>query len=661
MTLQELQAKWTDDCRVIVPDFELYDEDKMEDEILRIRNKNKTDRSVSDFQLVIQVIRALRDDQTQVPTAWWWIKASLTILDDMEAHPWFEMLWWLYIDMQGKREITTLWGSASVSKSAFFAAMVLTTLVVWHGVSHAYITCPYKNSGEDKIFENITKRVKLWQAKPPGWSDELGLTVRLVQGVVSVTNSDGLVSTCELVSLESTASVQGKKRSYLPGRLGGHERTGALILIGDELIINPAACREYLNGAGNLVANNNFMGWVGMNPLPHQVKHADCLQLSAPVDRSMDGMNEHTDFTWKTARGRLVRLCMANSPNRHRDKPVFAYLINKAQAEVAAKGGDHIYAAQVAAWGFGAGMGNGGVLSLDAVNTPEWQGGPVWLKPPVRWMFADIAFGGNDPAGFSAFEAATALVDGKERHLVSCLESDKIHVSRKWTPTQEDIDEFTRLARARGGKPPIDPPLRAGVEIGANALMCLQVLRCAARLGIPKGMVSFDSSMRPDVTQMMREALGHVPWYYHGKRPLREEETSWPLYPPERNPDGTQVGWSDKHMEVISAAWRFAEHLIAEGHVRGLAKVKRGTSELLSRLWVQRAATKTDVQGKKQLPASPMWGETLCLGLTFGVRFCDALPKLNDRAPISDSSVTPFEDDPIFEIRSRRVFRSWTR
>jgi len=659
MTLTELQEKWTADCRVIVPEFELYNEDRMEDEILRIRNKNRIDRSTSDFQLVIQVIRSLRDNQTQVPTAWWWIKASLTILEDMEAHPWFEMLWWVYIDMQGKREITTLWGSASVSKSAFFAAMVLTTLVVWHGVSHAYITCPYKNSGEDKIFENITKRVKLWQDKPPGWAGELNLKIRLVQGLVSVTNGDGLVSTCELVSLESTASVQGKKRSYLPGPLGGNERTGALILIGDELIINPSACREYLNGAGNLVANNNFMGWVGMNPLPHQVKHADCIQLSAPTDRSTDGMNEHTDFTWLTARGRLVRMCMANSPNRHRRQPVFPYLINEAQAEIAAKGGDHIYAAQVAAWGFGAGMGNGGVLSLDSVNTPEWQQGPVWLRPPVRWMFADLAFGGTDPAGYAAFEASNATVDGVSRDLISCLEQDKLPVERKWTPTQSDIDEYTRLAKARGGKPPMDPPLRVGVEVGANSLMVLQVLRAAARLGITKGHVSFDSSMRPDVTQMMREALGHVPWYYHGKRPLSEEQSSWPLYPAELNPDGTRVEWADKHMEVISAAWRFAEHLISEGHVRGLVKVKRGTSELLSRPWVQRAATKTDVLGKKKLPASPMWGETLCLGLTFGVRFCGAIPKLNERAPISDSNIIPFEQDPVFEIKTRRVLRAW--
>lgn len=659
MTLAQLREQWTADCRVIVPDFVLYDDDLMTDEIDRIRNKHGFGREVTDLQIVVQVIRALATARTHVPEAWWWIKASLTMLEDMEAHPWFEMLWWVYIDMRGKRQVTTLWGSASVSKSAFFGAMVLTTLCVWHGVSHAYITCPYKNSGEDKIFENITKRVKLWQEKPPQWSQDLELKIKLVQGVVTVTNSAGLNSTCELVSLESTASVQGKKRSYLPGDLGGHPHTGALILIGDELIINPAACREYLNGAGNLVANNNFMGWVGMNPLPHQVKHADCIALSAPTDRSIDGMNENTDFTWATARGRLVRMCMANSPNRFQEKPIFSYLINNESAAAAARGGDHIYAAQVAAWGWGAGMGNGGVLSLDAANTPEWQGGPVWLRPPVRWLFADLAFGGTDPAGYTAFEGSSATVEGKERYLVSVIEQDKLDVQRKWTPKQEDIDEFTRLSRARGGHPPLDPPLKAGVEIGANALMCLQVLRAAARLNIPKGMVSFDSSMRPDVTQMMKDALGHVPWYYHGGRPLSEENATWPLYPPELNPDGTRVQWSDKHMEVISAAWRFAEHLIGEGHVRGLAKARKGINELLSRLWVQRAATKTDVQGKKKLPVSPMWGETLALGLVFGVRFCGALPRLNERTPISDTDVTPFEEDEIFTIRSRRVLRTW--
>ena len=300
-------------------------------------------------------------------------------------------------------------------------------------------------------------------------------------------------------------------------------------------------------------------------------------------------------------------------------------------------------------------MGNGGVLTLDAVNTPAWQPAPVWATPPHRWAFFDLAFGGADPAGYVCLEGGGALLDGKVVQVVSGVEHEKLHVERTWKPTVDEIDEFVRLARGRGGKA---PELQPGVELGANAHMCLQVLRTAHRLGIPSGRVSFDSSLRPDVTLMMMQCLGSVPWFYSGSRPLKEEEVNWALYPPVTSPDGTPTVWSDMHTQVISAAWRFTEHVIARGNVLGLNKLKKGTQELLSRMWVQRTGTRTDLEGKKQLKISPMFGETLSLGLVFGTRFCGALPQLANERAMSDGAGS-FEDNPLFAIRPRRLAKLW--
>ncbi len=629
----ELERLWTEDCRKIVPDFVLFDEDLMLDELDRIREDlGETSRTMSDLKVIITVLRNKEEEFVNVPTPWLWIYAALIILPDMEDNPWFQTLWWVYEEVRGKREITTLWGSASASKSSFFAAMVITSLVVWHGCSHAYISCPYKNSAEDKIFKEITKRTKVWRDVPPAWATRLGMTISSVNNVATFTDSEGATSSCVLVSLETTAQVQGFKVSRIPGPHKFDPRIGAMIFVGDELIINPSACEEYWNGAGNLVANNNFMGWVGMNPLPHQVKHPNAIMLSAPSKIDVNKLKEHEDFTWRTARGRLIRLCMANSPNRHQQAPVYHYIINHDQARIATEGGDHVRQAQVAAWGWSGGVGNGGVLTLDAVTSPAVQSEPVWADDRrSRWIMFDLAFGGRDPAGYCAMQSGTALINGQPVQVACVIEQALVHVEKRWKPTAAEIEEFTRLAEARGGKAPM---MEVGREMEAAPLMVLQMLRVSDRLGIPKGRVSFDSSMRPDVTVMARDALGHVPWYYDGTRALRDDENAWPLFPPVMKADGTTPKkWSDNHSRVISAAWRFAEHVIAGGHLHNLQSAPKGCQELLNRPWVQ-TGEKVDVLGKKELQTSPIYGETLCLALVFGYRFAGAIPQLASTKPL---------------------------
>lgn len=649
---------WEQDIRRMIPDFELYDHERMTEAIDQAAKNNGMEGS-PDLCVVIDVIRHLEEDNWDVPGAWWWITASLLILEDMESHPWFEAVWWLYQSSRGKRMLNTLWGSASCGKTEVFAAIALTSMIVWHGDAHCYITSPYQNSGEDKIWLALSgRRVAAWVERPPKWAVQMGMTFKYDKSSkeITVKDFDGGVSTASFVSLESAAPIQGKKRERKIGQTRFDPRKGIVLLIGDELILNHAACQKFQQGEGNLVSNNNFMGWVGMNPNPHEVKHVNAISFSEPVGRSVETMNENEDFAWETRRGTLLRFCMANCPNRFKDEPVFDYLINADQVVAATKRGEANVAAMVTAWGWGEGRGNGGVLSQSQVDSPEHQSAPpAWQSAPVRWGFFDLAFGGSDPAGYCCLEHGPALIKGVGLPAISAVEHAKLHVERKWIPTQKDYDDFKIMATARGGKLPEASDFSVGVECGPNPHMCLQVLRTSARLGIPTGKVSFDSSLRPDVTNMMIRALGTVPWFYSGTRPLREEQMSWPMWPPQLMPDGrTLVQWSDKHTEPISAAWRFAESVIARGHLYHLKRVSEGTKELLSRMWEQRSSSRTDVQGKKKLARSPMWGETLALGLVFGVRFCGALPQLANEKAWSDGGGSAFEAHPAFALKSRR-------
>jgi len=94
------------------------------------------------------------------------------------------------------------------------------------------------------------------------------------------------------------------------------------------------------------------------------------------------------------------------------------------------------------------------------------------------------------------------------------------------------------------------------------------------------------------------------------------------------------------------------------GNVHGLNRLKKGTQELLGRMWVQRTSSRVDVEGKKNLKTSPLWGETLSLGLMYGVRFCGALPHLANEKPLVDGMGT-LTDHPAFTIRPRKLARVW--
>lgn len=685
--LPELRELWQADCRKLIPEFELFDFKRMA-RAVEIAAEGIPDGSkLQDIEIIAAVLRNLdeADPAFGVPPVWWWQAASLIILPDVELSPWTQILWWAYYTGKGKRELLTFWGSASSGKSQGFTMIALVNSVIWCGASHVFITCPFKTSAEDKIFRFIKLYTEDWAVRPPDWMKTLELTCVSNKFDICFRDADNRTSNIVLVSLENPASVQGKKSEArffqnedsvskvsimeaevvnladLISRARFLTLVGIVLLIGDEVLQNPTACANLLTAEANLVSNANVLTMTGMNPRSSEVNHPMALELSEPDGRSVESLKENEDYTWPTKRGRLFRLSMDISPNRHAVTPLFPYLINYAQAQAQSKRGNENYLAQSKAWGWGDGAGNGGVLTEAAIKNEAWQQDPIWKSERRRWLAVDLAFGGDDPAGYCCLEAGVCQENGADRSVISAVESDVMKVERNWKPTLAEVEEFRRLAEERGGTA---PNLISGKEYrGGDAHMCLQMLRVAKRLGIPKGMVTFDSSLRADVTLMARACLAHTAWYYDGQRQIQVEQEAWPLWPPEILPGGELKRWSDCHRRLISAIWRFSEHVIVRGNVRNLSKVQKGCFELITRRWKQASdGNKVDVEGKKELTGdkargmkSPVYGETLAIAIMFGVRFCNALPDLSKEKPVIQGRSPGFTQHSVFKIRSRNV------
>lgn len=694
--MEELKRLWTEDMRKLKPDFELFDKHRMAAAIqLAAETCRMTD--CHEIEIIAWVLRNLSetDPAFGIPGHWWWLCAARIMMPEIEPHNWLQLLFQIAYESRGKRQLHTIWGAASTSKSQSFAVIGLTESVIWAGAAYVFITSPFKTAGEDKIFRAFKKYTDRWAVKPPHWMRALKLTCVSNRSEIIFSDENQKTSRINFVSLENPSSVVGKKSEAAGFHTDGDpdseqeehfsvmdgdeisvkelmERSkrlslvGRVLLIGDELFHNPNACQNLLTAEGNLVSNANVLTLVGGNPISDQVSHPMALELSKPSEVGIESLDEKRDYTWKTARGQLFRLAMDVSPNRHAILAIFPYLINFEQAHAQKLRGESIEMAQTLAWGWSSGYGNGGVLTETAIRFPAWQDTPIWKSAQKRWMAVDLAFGGDDPAGYTVLESGICQVVGedgnsRDEEVISGVEQGLLNVERTWKPTFADIEEFRRLALERGG---VAPNLTAGKEYrGGDYHMVLQMLRAAKQLGVPKGMVTFDSSLRADVTLIARQALGHTAWFYDGQRQLKVEEEQWSLWPPEILPTGERKKWSDCHRRLISAIWRFSEHVISRGHVRNLSKLQKGCFELISRRWKQATdGTKVDVEGKKELLGdrtrnlkSPVWGETLAIAIMFGVRFCNALPNLSKEKPVVQGRSMGFTDHKVFKIRSRNI------
>lgn len=651
LDISDLCAQWEQDMQILIPSFRYLRTDRMNQAIDAVR-KNLGREDMSDLAVCAFVIRSGSESRVVgIPPSWWWITASLHILPDVMTNPWYEVCWWLYEQSRGKRELNTIWGAANCGKTEFFASVALTNMVVWVGECHVYVTSPWKTHGSDKIWSALRKRARLWEKRPPPWTADLSVNVRVRDDDIVIEDADLNTSTASFVSLDSAASIQGKKRNKPEEGLTDDDRRGLMLLLSDEVTENPAVCAQLAEAEANYVSNPNYMGFVAFNPKPHKTQHPNAISFSSPIDRSVESLNKEVDFTWKTCRGTLIRLCDANSPNRHYARPLFPFLINQAQVDAAMRRGENSTAAMVEAWGWGE-SDNGCELTQQTCERLSLQHTPVWTAPPTRAIVFDPAFGGRDAASFTCMEFGRALVDGKRIDVISGVEQGTLHMRRVWNPTQAEIEEYTALAKERGGRVP--PDMRPGIDTSASELMTFKALQICKRLNVPVGNVSFDASQRADVYMPMARSLGRLLWFYEGSRRLTDEEgRDWKRYPVVRNPDGDIKRWSDEVTRPISMIWRLAERVISREHVRGLMHLKKGLSELRGRLWVATRGTgREDVEAKTKLLRSPTFGEGVAMCIYFSVRYLGALPELFAGSPEIDSTVP---DDSIFNIRSRRL------
>jgi hypothetical protein len=653
-TLAEL---FEEDGRRLIPDFQLYDQRRMIPVIDQARQLYDMPQA-SDAAICVFVLRDGAEEAAErdmgIPAAWWWITLAAELVPEHELHPWFEVGWWAFEKSRGKRETNTLWGSASTGKTQFFTSLALVNLVVWEpGDAFVFITGPWMNSSDDKIWGNIYSQCARWKDSPPRCFREIGTTVSVTDTECEFRGSgSGFASTVKFVSLRNAAAIQGQKQRV--GSTGA--KRGVLLVLSDELVKNPVACRQLAVAEGNVVSVANFHGVVAFNPLPQEVQHADALDWSAPTEVGVNALSPDTAFTWRTMRGTLYRFGWDNGPNRHSLRPIFPFLINEEQRAAQIARGRENEAGMVAAWGWGESS-NGSAMTHADTQKPHLQKTPLWNRPPVRVLFVDPALGGNDPMVGTVIEFGQTIIDGKPRHVISGVEQFRIPVTRRHTLTQADWDDFVRISKKYGGRPLEQLPV--GSEIDSKWHMTLGALRSAERLQIPAGHVSFDASQRADVFQPMAAAFGRVPWFYEGSRRLTDDEGVWPHWPPHFIPETAQMKrWSDEYGKIISVAWRFTERLVAAEKIYGLAAMTRGLNEMLGRPWICSTSTgKKDVLGKEKLGHSPCYGETLALSIYFAVRFCGALPDLFEGAQTVGGNDSSLVTDPLFAPRGARLDR----
>ena len=90
-----------------------------------------------------------------------------------------------------------------------------------------------------------------------------------------------------------------------------------------------------------------------------------------------------------------------------------------------------------------------------------------------------------------------------------------------------------------------------------------------------------------------------------------------------------------------------------------MSRLRKGALELISRRWIQGSTGRTDVEGKKHLAVSPMYAETLALGLAFATRFLGALPQLRNDKVMVNGVAAGFATHEVFQIKPRKLARIW--
>lgn len=643
-----LQEKMQD----LSPGYRMCDLNSFREPLRAAADRWKGDESLRDPSRAINTARLMRRVLTDpkregygIPFPWWWCMMDMRLFH-VKQDPWREVKWWQYEELRGKRKNLILHGAQSTGKSGWMGSFCTLQMAVWIEHCIIYISGPYKNAADDKIWGDSFKR-SLEIIKRPGnpFADALRLRIIIESENCEVYDTiTGERATAKFLSLENAASVQGKKSL-------SHEDDGLIGIIAffiDEFIENPGI--KLKQAEGNLASNHNYFGCFACNPLPAKVNHVGLRKFSAPIDRRIETMSKTRDFRWQSAYGIVARFSKFNCPNMLLERTVWPYMLNEGMIIAAEEKDNEIIAAQVEAWAWE----SSGQQYLDptAVELAGTYLKPVWRTAQTRFMMVDCAFGGGDLATATIMESGMVdLPDDYRRpvnkpvmggvgQIILKVEGDFVFTA-DWYQTMMELFEYTG-----GGFPDTIriSPFREGQLIPASYKLAQRVIEAMIEYNVPAGNVTFDSSQRGDCTDIMQAALGraNVKWFYDGLRPLKTEEDLtadwyiWPFVYEKSDEHGMKVAkkWSELCTRPISMMWLFACNFIRHGNLINGKNVEKGIEELMARpIEVGRAQSSSwrrDVLSKEKLKdlgmRSPTYGEGLALGIYFGVRFLGLIP-----------------------------------
>lgn len=642
----EQQTALEESLDALCPGYRLYDEARMFDQALF--NRVREVLGDPDSHPIILVRNLLREDKTrqfpEIPEAWWWIFFWRLLYNfHYQPDPWFEVKWWLWLEMRGQRSALNFAGCQNSGKSAFGAWFPLVQLIVWDKDCKAYLSGPYKTHTDDKLWGELEKEYSILQSVgvPLKQLFDVEIIRKKSEFTIETQKGAGLI---KFIASQEAASVVGSKTKDHSDTSG---RKGISLFMVDEYVENTNTDME--RGFGNFRSNYNSLLILACNPNPMTALHPNVVSFIDPIDRKRGEMRKDRDFRWRTRKGLVARFDWNNCPNRILNKNRWPYLMNEIRRSSQVMESDDVRAGQLDAWPFGSDGANSLTDAQRQIAAGVFSDFYFENAPHLRILSVDPAFGGDDPAVYTILDVAQVNAGGQIRTRFVGVEQGYIEgIDSNFiadAPFCRKVAEIISYREAKGDR---DMKFLREITVGSNVGPMAQGAVEAAHLCISKRVpfdcFTFDASQRADCFDWIAKVFGrsNLIWWYEGSRRLiTEEEPDWYRWP-YRTKDDKQAGtryekWSDYCGRTITMLWAFACEALNNGLVINGSAVQKSLDELGAREVAATATGKVDVWSKsdikrgtfqgKKIPkmTSPAWAETFAMAVYFGVRFKNAI------------------------------------
>lgn len=630
--------------RPLAPSFRLYNERAVFEQLGQARRVIGASSMLHESLVIRQLLREDKAHEIpSIPEPWWWIAFCRFLWWEKQfcPDPYFEVKWWLWDEVRGKMQCITMWGSQNSGKSAFSGRFPVAQLAVWDNNFIGFIGGPFKLHTQDKTWREVSKASKDIN---PALLTEMGLKWEHKAHEILATSQEG-TGFAKFVAAQEASSIQGgKSNDHIESG-----RIGCSFMAVDEFIENPNMALD--ESFGNFRSNFNSFAVLGCNPKQDKVNAPGVLSFSDSIDMPKGKLRKLRDFRWRTKKGILVRFCWQNCPNKILGRTEYTYLMNESRKANQDREDEHIRAAQLDAWGWGAEGANTLTDSARQNAAGVFADYVFEPGPRMRLLALDPAFGGGDPAVYTIVDVAEVQSGFGSRKRFVGTEQGKIDgIDSEFIADSDFASKAIRIAEYRESLGDTDTQylreIIAGSQVGAMAQIAVLGANLCLDKDIPFDCFTFDASQRADCTDWIFKVFGrkNIVWYYEGSRRLLSEETEngewyrWP-YKVRANAKGEPVleKWSDWCGRVITMIWAFSCELINAGYLVNGDAVQKSLDELGARETADTESGKKDVWSKadikrgmfrgKKIPkmSSPAWGETLAMAMYFGVRFKNAV------------------------------------